>query len=224
MIATLSLSSPAIANNVMIKNNRGEKVKLCTYRSDDKSAVRPRKCWMLKNRQSARWDRGPDESNFDVRIFGPGIFELPICLKRNLGNAVQIDIVPSGTRNCVQTIGRRAVPEQKWVEGSAVLVNRSDDEYWYPAFVTGRQGDEYKVMFANGRRTIGVARYITADTIRPGLTIEVNWKNQGRWYPVKVAMRQQDKITVTYDDGKTERAELALIRVSSDDLMKLDQP
>ena len=127
LIAALSGSPYARAETTTIENNRGEKVKLCTYRSDDKSLARPRKCWMMKPRRRIKWDRGDDDSAFDVRIFGPGVFELPICVKRNIRDSFKVEITTRKSKQCVTSFERISVPARQREPGARVLVNRSDD-------------------------------------------------------------------------------------------------
>lgn len=114
IIATLCGSGAVRAETVQIDNQRGEKVKFCTYHSDDKSLVRPRQCWMLKPGRTLKWQRGEDVYAFDVRLFEPGAFELPICLKRNLRDSYRIEIAPRRAKACVISFERQSVPVQDW--------------------------------------------------------------------------------------------------------------
>lgn len=202
------------AETVTIKNSRSDKVKFCTYRSDDERLVRPRKCWMLKSGQSAKWPRGDELYRFDVRVFGPGIFELPICAHRNVETTTLVEISPNRSRSCITARKRVSVPEQKWVTGAAVLVNTGEDEYWYPAAILGAEPNGYRVQLMSGRPTVAAPKYIADDIIQPGLSIEVNWKNFGRWYPVEVLSRSNVDVVVKFDDGAEETVILAYTRVN----------
>ncbi|MEO9467661.1 tudor domain-containing protein [Parasphingorhabdus sp.] len=212
LVAATPLSAVG-AETVTIKNNRSDKVKFCTYRSDDERLVRPRKCWMLKSGQSAKWPRGDDSYRFDVRVFGPGIFELPICVQRNVETTTLVEISPNRSSTCITARQRVSVPEQQWASDTAVLVNTGEDEYWYPAVILGPEPNGYRVLLMSGRPTIVAPKYIADDVIQPGLAIEVNWKNFGRWYPVEVLSRSKADVVVKFDDGAEETAILAYTRV-----------
>jgi len=199
-------------------------VKLCTYRSDDKSVIRSRKCWMMKPQRRIKWNRGDDDSAFDVRLFEPGAFELPICMKRDIRDSLRVEISPRKSKKCVTPIVRVFVPVKQWKPGARVLVNRSDDKYWYPATILSLEGSNYRIQLANGRVVVEDAYHIAGDKIMPGKHIDVNWKRQGRWYRVQVKSRTDQKITVLFDNGDIYAPTLAEIRLASDDMMKLPQP
>ena len=160
------------------------------------------------------WNRGRSAGRFDVRLFEPGAFELPICLRRNIGDIYLLEIVPKNTGNCVVGSSRTAIPPQKWQRGDRVLVNRNDDDFWYPATILGPQGSMYRVRFATGRVGSEDARYIGDDIITAGSRIECSWKNFGRWLPGRVKSRDGDHVVIDYDDGLSERAALSYVRVA----------
>ncbi len=206
-------STTATAKSVAIKNIRTDKVKICAYRSDDGSLVRSRKCWMLKGGQAVKWKRGEDRYRFDVRVFGPGVFELPLCMKRNIAETFYIRVTPPETGNCVTAFSRTTVPVQKWGYGAAVLVNRHGDNFWYPAEVLKPSATGYRLRFRDGRVAEARSRYISDDILRVGSSIEANWKNQGRWYSGRITKRDQSFVTIAYDDGGTEKTTLGSVRL-----------
>lgn len=114
IVAPLFVSGAALAETVEIDNQRGHKVKFCVYRSDDASLVRARQCWMIKPGRTIEWRRGEDDFAYDVRLFEPGAFELPICLKRNIRDSFKIEIVKSGTHACVKPFARQSMPVRSW--------------------------------------------------------------------------------------------------------------
>lgn len=213
-IALLGWSAPSTAETVTIKNSRGEKVKLCTYRSDDKNLIRSRKCWTLNEGQKVNWDRGDDNFAYDIRLFGPGVFELPICFRRKIAGNYRIDITPRDTKSCIETRQRTEVPPQTWTSGARVLANREQDNFWYPGTVLQKVGDSYRIRFDDIRlgtfKPSLIADLILSDT----MTLQVNWKRQGRWYPVRLLSLEQDQVQVMFEDGHSETTPTALVRVS----------
>ena len=208
----LGWSNPSSAEKVVIENNRGEKVKLCTYRSDDISLIRPRKCWMLTKGQKISWNRGKETHAFDIRLFEPGVFELPICFRSNFNNSYRIEIVPRKTRSCVKAMQRTTVPPQEWTEGARVIVNREGDNFWYPGTILQEKEGGYRVRF-DDLRLDTVERQIIADLVLEGATgLQVNWKRQGRWYPVRLKSIEKDQIRVIFEDGAEENTSLSLVR------------
>lgn len=208
----LGWSNPSSAEKVVIENNRGEKVKICTYRSDDISLIRPRKCWMLNKGQKISWNRGKDAHAFDIRLFEPGLFELPICFRSNFSNSYRIEIVPRKTRSCVKAMKRTTVPPQEWTEGARVIVNRESDDFWYPGTIIGQSGSGYRVRFDDLRLETAQRRVIADLVLEGSVNLEVNWKRQGRWYPVRFKSQDEDNIRIIFEDGSEENTSLSLVR------------
>ena len=217
-------STPIRANTTEIVNQRGTKVKFCAYRSDDKSLIRPRECWVLRKNQKVKWNRGDARFDLDVRIFEPGAFELPICLKQDIPYSYRIEVAPRETKTCVVAYQRAAVPEKNRAEGEKILVNRAGDDFWYPATILGKAENGYRVLLANGLLVEAFAEHLLDDDIVAESRIFVNWKKQGRWYRGSVLSRKGDRLVVKYDDGWTEDADLANVRLGSEDIMKIQQP
>ncbi|MEP2988359.1 MAG: tudor domain-containing protein [Parasphingorhabdus sp.] len=208
----LGWSIPSAAETVIIKNNRGEKVKLCTYRSDDTSLIRSRKCWMLRKGQKINWNRGKESHAYDIRLFEPGAFELPICFRANISKSYLVKIAPRKTRSCITAAQRTTVPPQEWLAGALVLINRSGDNFWYPGTILQRIGDSYRVRF-DDLRLETVKQDVIADLVLKGTRgLQVNWKRQGRWYPVNLKSVEDDQIRVIFEDGVEEYISLSLVR------------
>lgn len=208
----LGWSNPSAAETVIIENNRGEKVKLCTYRSDDISLIRSRKCWMLDNGQKIRWNRGKISYAYDIRLFEPGAFELPICFRSNIRESYLLEIVPRKTRACITAKQRTTVPPQEWGNGARVLVNRDGDNFWYPGTILQRTGENYRVRFDDQRLEIADQAMIADLVLEGAVGLQVNWKRQGRWYPVRLKSIGKDQIRVVFEDGAEENTPLSLIR------------
>lgn len=203
----------ARGETVQIDNQRGEKVKFCTYRSDDKSLVRERKCWMMKPGRTIQWRREEDESAFDIRLFEPGVFELPICMKRNIRDSYRVEIAKRESKACIKSFGRQSVLARPWQRLDRVLVNWSGDRFWYPATIVKIPDDRYHVRFDNGRVALIEPRYITSLSIAAGARVEVNWKGQGRWYPGYVKSVEGNIVNVRFDDGFDESSKVRRIRL-----------
>jgi len=213
VVAPLCVSGAGQAETVQIDNQRGEKVKFCTYRSDDPSLVRPRQCWMIRPGGTIQWQRGEDDLAFDVRLFEPGAFELPICLKRDIHDSYKVEIAPRRTKACVKSFERQSVPAQQWQRLDRVLVNWSSDRFWYPATIVNVPKNGYRVRLDDGRVVQTKSRYISDLSITPGVRVEVNWKGQGRWYPGYVKFVQGDMVDVQFDDGFEENSALRRVRL-----------
>ncbi len=211
-LVAVSLSAAAQAEMVTIANQRGEKVKFCTYRSDDKSLVRPRQCWMVRPGQTIQWRRGEDDYAYDVRLFEPGAFELPICMKRNIRDSYRVEIAPRATRACVTALDRQSVAVRPWQPFDRVLLNWSADRFWYPATIIRTGTNGYRLRLDDGRIAESPARYISPLVVAAGARVEVNWKRQGRWYPGYVTDADADSVTVAFDDGFRETSPLARVR------------
>lgn len=56
---------------VSISNEAGEAREVCVYRADDHTTANPIECFQIYNKQSARWYREGDRSNFRIRTFDP---------------------------------------------------------------------------------------------------------------------------------------------------------
>lgn len=213
IVASLCVPAAAHAEVVAIDNQRGEKVKLCTYRSDEESLIRPRQCWMLKPGAKIQWQRGEDDFAYDVRLFEPGVFELPICMRRNIHDSYKLEIVPRSTKACIKAFERQSLPVQQWQRLDRILVNWGADRFWYPATIMNRAGDGYRVRLDDGRVIRAESRYITDLSIAAGVRVEVNWKGQGRWYPGFVTDSDDDKVAVQFDDGFAEKSAISRVRL-----------
>lgn len=208
----LGWSAPSTAETVVIKNSRGEKVKLCTYRSDDKRLIRPRKCWMLAKEQKIRWDRGDEKFAYDIRLFGPGVFELPICFRDRIADSYRIEITPRETKSCVESRQRTKVPPQAWANGARVLANREQDNFWYPGTILQKVGNRYRIRFDDIRLGIFEPSLIADLVLTDAMKLQVNWKRQGRWYPVRFLSQGEDNIRIIFEDGTEENTSLSLVR------------
>ncbi|QJB69197.1 hypothetical protein [Parasphingorhabdus halotolerans] len=191
MFSVLAIAStPIRAQITEIVNQRGTKVKVCAYRSDDKSLIRPRECWVLGKNQKVRWNRGEDRFDLDIRIFEPGAFELPICFKQEIPHSYRITVAPRETKACVVGYQRAAVPVKQRVQGEKILVNRAGDDFWYPATILGVTENGYRVLLANGFLVEASAEHLLDDDIVAESRVFVNWKKQGRWYRGSVLSRK----------------------------------
>jgi len=203
----------AKAESVLIENKRGEKVKLCAYRSDDRSVFRSRKCWMLKKSQKILWDRGGDNHDYDVRVFGPGIFELPICYQRRIAQNYRLEVARAGTGTCVTAKYKARVNVRDWHVGNRVLANGGFDNYWYPATILENLKDSYRVRFDNRKVEILSSNLIAKLELQPAISVETNWRKFGRWYPVELISQGDRNAMVAFPDGIKEEIPISLIRV-----------
>lgn len=93
----------------------------------------------------------------------------------------------------------------KWTVGDTVLFNKTDDEYWYPAVITGVDGlsiqVEYKLntRYDQSSATVGLDR-IRPDDIHVGERVYSNWEFKGEYSVATVVSRDGERITVFYDE------------------------
>lgn len=220
----LAGAGDAKANTVRIDNHKREKVKVCVYRSTDKTWLNPLRCWTLMPDESVDWNRGSDTFSIDVRVFRPALVDKQLCQIQSVGDISHLYINPLPP--CItfmkraKPVSRDTVPVKVWKIGSKVLVNKNGDNFWYPATVIRANRGLYRVRYAKGGLELLGAQYISGDYVRLGTRISGDWKNGGRYYPGRISSRTGDRVSISYDDGDKESTTLAYIRLSSGDLPK----
>lgn len=104
-------------------------------------------------------------------------------------------------------------PPQAWNVGDVLLVNWSQDEYWYSATVKQKEDERYLVVFGDGDEEWTTAERMTVDDLRAGDRVFGNWQMQGTYYPGRITQRKGRDIHIKYDDGNEEDTTIAVVRV-----------
>jgi uncharacterized membrane protein len=87
LAAVLLMLAPSIARGerTTLTNNTNGTVKVCVYNANDRSMVIPRKCWTIKPKNEAQWDRNESPSvAFHIKVFERGIIDRLVCSRINL--------------------------------------------------------------------------------------------------------------------------------------------
>jgi hypothetical protein len=88
------------------------------------------------------------------------------------------------------------------------------DPNWYPAIVTGREGDDIALQYDDGDVGIQDARNVRLFDWAAGTRVECRWQGGGVWYPGVIAEMAGDRyhINVNYDDGDREATDTSKCR------------
>jgi hypothetical protein len=103
--------------------------------------------------------------------------------------------------------------KSKLKPGDRVLVNWSQDEFWYPATITRVSRSGYYIIFDDGDEEWTTAKRIVALKLTVGRKVFVNRKHEGLYYPARIVAKRRNLITVLYDDGTRETTTVAGVRV-----------
>lgn len=105
-----------------------------------------------------------------------------------------------------------------WKAGDRVLV-KWEAGYWYPARVTGKSGDQFRIRFDAATGVIQIdPKYIYGDHITPWTRVEANKKDAGKFQPGSVTYRNGESVGVKYENGETETTTISQLRVAYKDL------
>jgi hypothetical protein len=96
--------------------------------------------------------------------------------------------------------------------GERVLARWPADGLWYPAKVqaTGREG--VQVSFDDGDVAVVKAADVRKIDWRVGTRVECNWRNQGKYFPGKIASMRAEVIELHYDDRDVEQMTISRCR------------
>jgi hypothetical protein len=102
----------------------------------------------------------------------------------------------------------------KWKVGDRALVHWSQDEYWYPATITGVSRSRYYIVFDDGDEEWTTRSRIAPLKLNVGRRVFVNRKHEGNYYPGRIiAGRKGNIITILYDDRVRETTTVSGVRV-----------
>jgi hypothetical protein len=90
----------------------------------------------------------------------------------------------------------------------------AEDPHWYPAIVTGREGDQLALQYDDGDIGVQEARNVRPFTWAAGSRVECRWQGGDSWYRGTIAEMAADRfhINVDYDDGDKEATDTSKCR------------
>lgn len=103
--------------------------------------------------------------------------------------------------------------KRAWKVDDRVLVNWSQDEFWYPATITRVSRSRYYIVFDDGDEEWTTRSRIAPLKLTVGRRVFANRKHEGDYYPGKIIARRKNTITILYNDGIRETTTIAVIRV-----------
>ena len=102
---------------------------------------------------------------------------------------------------------------RKWKVGDRALVNWSQDEFWYPATITGVSRSRYYIVFDDGDEEWTTRSRIAPLKLNVGRRVFANRRHEGDYYPGRIVARRKNTITILYDDRVRETTTIAVVRV-----------
>lgn len=93
--------------------------------------------------------------------------------------------------------------QQPLAQGDWVLARWQDDREWYfPAVVTSRTGDDLALQYDDGDTGTQSAENVRAFDWQVGTALSCRWSNE-QWYPARITQMSPNRydIRVAYDDG-----------------------
>lgn len=204
-----------------VLNEASEKLKICFYRSSDKTWINPIRCQTTAagTAFSLRLKVKDNISSVDIRVFRPAILDKLLCQRRRIKVAYNVTgFYYYGKNPCLKPINRRKEALSKLEVGDKILANWRNDTYWYPATIYGIVDSNYQIRYADGSTETLNSGLISDDHIRAGTRVSGNWLGKGRWYPGTIASRDGNSVKINYDDGDKEMTTLSRIRLAYSDL------
>lgn len=106
---------------------------------------------------------------------------------------------------------RLAQESQVARQGRRILGQWSDGR-WYPATVTGQNGNQFSVAFDDGDKADLPAARIRAIDWAVGTRVQCNWKSGGRYYAGTITTNSGLAVHISYDDGDQEDTTISKCR------------
>jgi hypothetical protein len=110
-------------------------------------------------------------------------------------------------------VGIGHAQKPRWKVGDRVLVNWSQDEFWYPATITKVSRPGYYIVFDDGDEEWTTTKRVVALRLGIRQRVFVNRKHEGFYYPGRIVSKRKNIITVLYDDGIRETTTVAGVRL-----------
>jgi hypothetical protein len=106
-----------------------------------------------------------------------------------------------------------AAPAPRWIVGDRVLCKWSRDAYWYPGTIQAIDGERLHVYFDDGDN-----EWTTTDKVIPidlavGTRVFARFQRGPAYLPARIARVSGERLTLDYDDGRTEETTVGFVRV-----------
>ncbi len=98
-----------------------------------------------------------------------------------------------------------------WNPGERVL-GLWKDTFWYPATVSSKAGNSYKLTFDDGDTLTVKANQIKKITWKTGSVLQCRWNNGEVYYRGKITAMEGESIQFHFDDGDQVTATISICR------------
>lgn len=92
------------------------------------------------------------------------------------------------------------------------VLGKWTDGYWYPATIQQMKGEKFLLRFDDGD-----SRSVSQDELarfdwNKGTRVECNWQGKGKYFPGSISSREQDRLSIAYDDRDRETVKFGSCR------------
>lgn len=103
---------------------------------------------------------------------------------------------------------------ETWKVNDHVFAYWEDEGYWYPAIITGINGEDIDVRFDGYEEeaTLG-ADYLDELSVEIDEEVESWWENDESYYSARITDIKGEQIQVEYEDGSSEWTDISNLRV-----------
>jgi hypothetical protein len=105
-----------------------------------------------------------------------------------------------------------AQPASRWIIGDRVLCKWSKDTYWYPGTIQAIDGGRLHVYFDDGDNEWTTADRVSVIDLAVGSRVSARFQRGPGFFPAH-ARRDGERISLEYDDGRTEETTISWVRV-----------
>jgi hypothetical protein len=100
-----------------------------------------------------------------------------------------------------------------WQEGNRVFVYWDEDEYYYPATVTGVEAEEIHIRYDNDEEDQVSDDYLIELSLYEGDAIECYWSEDDDYYAATIKQVDGERIQVEWEDGSDSWTTISDVRV-----------
>ncbi len=105
-----------------------------------------------------------------------------------------------------------------WKVGDQVFAYWPEDDYWYPATVTGLDGEQVEVRYEDGTEEATTSEYVFDLDINPGDEAESLRSDVNEYSPAMVVNVNEDQVQVQYPDGFNEWVPVSSLRYPAENI------
>jgi hypothetical protein len=149
---------------------------------------------------------------------GPSYF--PAKVTHVDGDKIRVAYDDGGTENTtinVIRVMRGPGANVDWQFGDRILAP-FDPPFYYPGTLTSIDGEMGKVEFDDGDETELPLVLLRPLDLKESDPVYCRWKSGPAYFPAKIEEMGGEDIFVKYDDGRTERTTIRMVRVIPDEL------